>query len=95
MSIFRAIENRTYIVRAANTGYSCYIDPTGKIIRGLKVYQRGYLLGEIEPRKNRSFYTRFGDWFAYLCIIATIILIGLSRIPRNLQVQEVEKKENL
>jgi apolipoprotein N-acyltransferase len=73
MAVFRAVENRTYIVRSANTGYSCFINPVGKIIRGLKVYDRGFLVDNVAPRKIRTFYTQYGDIFAYLCILLTII----------------------
>ena len=78
MAVFRAIENRTYIVRAANTGYSCFINPIGKIMSGLNVYQRGFLVNEVQQRKNRTFYTQYGDIFVYLCIIVTLILVWLS-----------------
>ncbi|MDI6783840.1 MAG: apolipoprotein N-acyltransferase, partial [bacterium] len=74
MAVFRAVENRTDIVRSANTGYSCFINPVGKIQRGLKVYQRGFLVDEIQARKSRTFYTQYGDVFAHLCIGLTLIL---------------------
>jgi apolipoprotein N-acyltransferase len=83
MAIFRAIENRTYIARAANTGFSCFINPAGIIMKGLKVDNRGFLVDEIQPRKTRSIYTLYGDVFAYLGIILTFILAGLEISSRN------------
>ncbi|MFB3894957.1 MAG: apolipoprotein N-acyltransferase [bacterium] len=83
MAIFRAIENRTYIARAANTGYSCFITPTGIIVKGLQIYTRGYLTDTIQARKTRTFYTQYGDILAYLCWMITLILIGIKISSRN------------
>jgi apolipoprotein N-acyltransferase len=77
MSVFRAVENRTYVVRCANTGISCFIDPSGRIIDRVKdatgkdLFVRGVLTGTIMPVDSKTIYTRFGDWFAWLCILCT------------------------
>ncbi|MCM8779331.1 MAG: apolipoprotein N-acyltransferase, partial [Candidatus Omnitrophica bacterium] len=73
--VFRAIENRRYIVRSANTGYSCIVSPWGKIVselkddRGEKLFIMGTLTGEIFFHSERTFYTHFGDWFVFICFV--------------------------
>lgn len=75
-SVFRAVENRVWVARAANTGVTAVIDSRGKIkdmVRGRQgspVFSEGYLCcpaGSIEP--GGSFYTRNGDLLVYLCFI--------------------------
>lgn len=46
-SVFRAVENRIPVVRAANTGISGFIGPTGEIQRLLPPHQAGYLVHEL------------------------------------------------
>jgi apolipoprotein N-acyltransferase len=73
LAVFRAVENRRFVVRAATSGVSSVIDPYGRVQDKLGMWERGVLYSEIEARKSLTFYTRFGDWFAYLsCLIATI-----------------------
>lgn len=73
MSVFRAVENRVYVVRCANTGISCIIDPWGRLVdrvkdeNGRDVFVRGILTGIVIPMDAHTFYTRFGDVFAWLC----------------------------
>ncbi|MBZ5554831.1 MAG: apolipoprotein N-acyltransferase [Acidobacteriia bacterium] len=69
MSRVRAIENRRYLVRAANTGISAIVDPYGRIITRTKLNTQVVLHGEIEYRTDRTFYVRFGDVFAWLCVL--------------------------
>jgi len=74
-SVFRAIENRRYLVRAANTGVSCFITPKGEIISKVSknkedIFISGYRTEEVLLKKrNLTLYTRFGDYFIPLCLI--------------------------
>lgn len=78
-SIYRAVENRVNVVRAANTGLSCFIDQKGRIVEkvesgGQALFVDGFKIHEITLTKTRTFYTRYGDLFAYACILLTLIL---------------------
>jgi apolipoprotein N-acyltransferase len=79
-SIFRAVENRVYVVRCTNTGISCFIDPNGRITGivvkdGKDTLVEGYLTRPVYLGDERSFYTRYGDLFAYLCLLVSTVLI--------------------
>ncbi len=72
---FRAVELRTPMVRAVNTGVSAIIDGDGAIrARALdpktgKSKQVEAVVCDFVPLDNRqSFYLRGGDWFAQLCL---------------------------
>ncbi|MBI5417425.1 apolipoprotein N-acyltransferase [Candidatus Poribacteria bacterium] len=84
MSIFRAIENRVYLVRAANTGISFIVDPYGRITKKLDLYKRGTVKGKIFLyEKDKTFYTKYGDIFTQICagmVILLLIIIILRRI---------------
>lgn len=71
---FRAVEHRVVIARAANTGVSAFIEPSGRIRATLPLFERGVLTARLPLRRSVTFYTRFGDLFAYLCLGLT----GLS-----------------
>lgn len=64
----RAIENRRYVVRAANTGISSMITPTGEVISSLGALEGGEITEEMGLRENLTLYTRVGNLFVYLCI---------------------------
>src|SRR6185369_8548558 len=72
---FRAVEHRIAIVRAANTGISAFIAPSGQIIRHLSLYQRGVMTERLPLRSDTTVYTRFGDWVAYLSMLGTAALV--------------------
>ena len=72
MVIFRAVENRVYFARAANTGISGIIDPFGRILRMSDIFTEEALGGEIRTGGPRTFYTAYGDLFAYACVILTL-----------------------
>jgi apolipoprotein N-acyltransferase len=83
MNVFRATENRVSIVRSANTGISCFIDPYGRIMGkvekgGRDVFVEGYLTMGIPLSKGTTFYTRYGDIFVYVTIIIAFSLIVVS-----------------
>lgn len=75
MAVFRAIENRKPVVRAANTGISGYIDSNGKILRATPLFENTAETFDIKKDNSRSFYSKYGDIFTYFCIIASIVLL--------------------
>ncbi|MCX7927194.1 MAG: apolipoprotein N-acyltransferase [Candidatus Omnitrophica bacterium] len=78
-SVFRAIENRIWLVRSANTGVSAFIEPSGKIHRFTdknrqSLFVEGIQVNSFPLRKSTpTFYVRFGDWFIGLCVL---IILG-------------------
>lgn len=67
---YRAIEYRTTLVRSANAGYSVVVDPSGKVIADLPLFEEASLATDIPVYKREvTTYARFGNWLPYLCII--------------------------
>jgi apolipoprotein N-acyltransferase len=75
MAVFRAIENRKPVLRAANTGISGSIDSTGRILRTTPLFEKRVETVDIMTDRSRSFYSRYGDIFSYLCIVASLLLL--------------------
>ncbi len=75
MAVFRAIENRVPVVRAANTGISGFIDSRGRIIQESTLFVEAALSAEIRGGVEKSFYTKYGDVFAALCISIAVLLV--------------------
>jgi apolipoprotein N-acyltransferase len=73
LSVFRAVENRRYLIRSANTGVSALIAPSGEILMKSPIFERSILAGAVWPVKNITPYTRYGDWFAYACVVYAFI----------------------
>ena len=84
MSVFRAVENRVFMVRCANTGISCVIDPYGRVASrvtgndGGEVFVRGYISDSVIPLDSKTVYNLFGDWFAWLCVSASMIFLAIG-----------------
>lgn len=81
--VFRAVENRVFLVRAANTGISGFIAPTGKVISlvqdkiGKEIFVDGYKAQSITvAKRGLSFYSKYGDIFVLL-LFALISLCSL------------------
>ena len=74
----RAVENRVAIARAANTGISAFVEPTGRVVRRLPLFERGILEGALPLRTRVTFYTWFGDWFAYTCLGLSVALVAIA-----------------
>lgn len=76
MAVFRAVENRKPVVRAANTGISSFIDSNGRILSKTRLFQQEILTQDIRTDPARSFYTKYGDIFSYICIVFLVILLA-------------------
>jgi apolipoprotein N-acyltransferase len=76
IATFRAVENRVFIARAANTGISALIDPRGSIVGRSGLFTEEALSGTIRLATEKTFYTRYGDVFAWICTVLSILILG-------------------
>lgn len=84
MAAMRAVEHGTYLVRAANTGVSAVIAPTGDILAQTELFTEAVLLGTIRPRQGQTLYTRYGDILGWLCLVFLgAYCLALWRIRRK------------
>jgi len=67
-AILRAVENRRWIARSANTGISDFIDPYGNKYEETDINVRASFTGKIGIIKEKTFYTEHGDWFSIICL---------------------------
>ena len=82
----RAVEHRVAVARAANTGVSAFVEPTGRVSRELPLFERGVLTGRVRLRSRSTLYTRWGDWLAYACFGLSAAVFGFAlsrRSPRH------------
>ena len=70
--VFRAIENRVWIVRAANTGICGIFDPYGRVVAKTQLGGRTYLTGKIGPRMGETMFQRHGAVLAKICLAMAV-----------------------
>jgi apolipoprotein N-acyltransferase len=74
----RAVENRRWIVRATNNGYTVSVDPYGRLIEPLPPDVRAAVDLPYDFRTDQTIYTCFGDWFAWICVMVSVILLMMN-----------------
>jgi apolipoprotein N-acyltransferase len=74
----RAVENHRWIVRDTNSGISASIDPYGNVTRVMRRDTRDSADLPYDFRTDKTLYTRFGDWFAWMCVAVSAILFLLT-----------------
>jgi apolipoprotein N-acyltransferase len=80
MAVFRAVENRRPIIRAANTGFSAFIESEGRIVELSSLFKEEILKASIGISNSPlTLYARFGDLFAFSLLAISLIKI-LSRL---------------
>ena len=81
----RAIENERWLLAATNTGMTASVDPYGRIVAATPRKIRTALAAPYALSASTSFYTRHGDWFAYLCAIisAGALLMRFAPAQKN------------
>jgi len=79
MAVFRAVENRRPLVRAANTGFSAFIDARGQITQTTELFSEAVISRDLDlERPFLTIYSRFGDWF--ILVLLTLILIHAGHV---------------
>ncbi|MGB7667910.1 MAG: apolipoprotein N-acyltransferase [Candidatus Acidiferrales bacterium] len=85
MARVRAVENRRWLLRCTNAGFTVDVDPYGRIVARLAPFTRAQLDAPYAFRSDLTLYTRFGDWLAWLCVIAAaaLLALGLTGAPKG------------
>jgi apolipoprotein N-acyltransferase len=71
----RAVENARWLLRDTNTGVTASVDPYGRIVARLPRKIRATLVAPYALSDETTFYTRHGDWFAFLCAIISVVAL--------------------
>lgn len=75
----RAAENRRWILRGTNDGITVAVDPAGRITYRAEPYRELASAVTYRYLTNVTLYTRYGDWFAWSCLVAGLAASILSR----------------
>ncbi len=77
-AVFRAVETSRPVIRVTNVGVTAYINERGEVLNEAGVYQEATRVWTVSKSDGKqTIYVRFGDWFALLCILVSILLLVL------------------
>lgn len=76
---FRAVENRVWIARAANTGISAFIAPSGRLLAATDLFVPATATVEVGLGARPGLYARTGDLIPALFIIVSILWLIQTR----------------
>ena len=76
MARVRAVENRRWLLRATNNGFTIDVDPYGRIVAQLATDIRGQLDAPYDVRTGRTLYVIFGNWLPWLCVLASFVFLA-------------------
>jgi apolipoprotein N-acyltransferase len=95
MVVLRAVENRLPIVRAANTGISAVIDSTGRLRQQTDLFVRTWIKARITPAEGpTTFYTRWGDLFAYGCLLVSAGSLVWGVVRRKYTPEIIDRRDH-
>jgi apolipoprotein N-acyltransferase len=88
IAAFRAVETRSPLIRAANTGITAIIDQNGHIRSMTGLFVEGFRTGEVKPGSGESLYLIIGDAPALLCLLLTCGVVVIVWRKRKTKIKE-------
>ncbi|MFN2500793.1 MAG: apolipoprotein N-acyltransferase [Pyrinomonadaceae bacterium] len=91
-AVFRAVETSRPVLRVTNVGITAYIDERGNVREPAAPYTEDTRVWTVVASdQSRTFYVRYGDWFAWVCTVTTILLLvfGLRRQRLNVPAEAI------
>jgi apolipoprotein N-acyltransferase len=76
----RAVENRRWILRSTNDGFTTTIDSAGRVRGMLPPYAEGTHYTAFDYVAAKTVYTRWGDWFPVLCATIALLCLVADRV---------------
>jgi apolipoprotein N-acyltransferase len=89
MSQMRAVENGRWVVHAAVSGISAFIDPHGHVFQPTQLYRATIDRATIRSSTQKTIYTRFGDWFPWAALLFVVVLLLWPRRGRRASEREL------
>jgi len=80
MSRLRAVENGRWVVHAAVSGISAFIEPNGRVVASRGLFEPSTMRARIRASDRETPYTRFGDWVPWGSLV---LVLGLFALPRG------------
>jgi apolipoprotein N-acyltransferase len=83
MAVFRAVETKMFLVRAANTGVSGIVNPKGEIVLQTRIFEKAAVKGNVKFAYIKTIYAQYGDILVFLCfgfVLMSILWIWTGRI---------------
>jgi len=81
IAVMRSIETHRSLARSANSGVSLLVDPGGRILRELGIFERGYLVDDLPVVTEETFYARYGDIFPWAVSALALALVLYTCLP--------------
>ena len=78
----RAIENRKWIARSANTGISCFINPEGDIVKRTNWEEATSIAMDVPLMEGVTFYAKYGDYISRLSVFVATLLLLLTFVRK-------------
>jgi apolipoprotein N-acyltransferase len=85
MAVFRAVENRRPLVRAANTGISGFIDAVGRVAEASPLFTDAVMAHTVRFSRIDAPYTRLGDTFAGVCLATAVLIVFFSAMAGRMR----------
>jgi apolipoprotein N-acyltransferase len=79
MARFRAVENRVWLVRAANTGVSAFIAPSGRVIKKTGLFETTFLTGAVGLGARPGLYSHMGDLIPGAFLVISLLWLVQTR----------------
>jgi apolipoprotein N-acyltransferase len=78
MAMLRAVENGFALARSARNGLLTLSDNRGRVVAEAATVPGRFVSinGQLNVGQERTFYTRTGDWFAWVCVAMLVALLA-------------------
>ena len=73
--MWRTVENRRYLLRGSNSGVTSIIDAAGRVVAQGGLFTAEVVSGTVPRLQIQTLYTRIGDTFAWIVVLATVIVV--------------------
>ena len=85
MAVLRAVENGFALARSARNGLLTLSDNRGRILVEAATVPGRFvsITGKVNVSREETFYTRAGDWFAWLCVAVFVTLLAFQFFGRG------------